>query len=380
MALVGPDDRVYIAQLLLGLGITLLFFYIGWKITGRGWFGALTALLHTFNAQQLLFEADLMTETLATFWIALAWAGLAFLLDDRMAKGEIPAWKLIGAAALTGLAVGLSILTRPLFIYLPFWIALFLVFFWHGPRPGIRWSSALAVLLPGIILAGWWVNFIHDRFGMWSLSAMTGYHLIQHTGVFFEYVPDKYAALRDTYLSFREARIAQYGTQTNAIWDAIPEMQKATGESFYGLSRLVQKISIQLILEHPLLYARNVALGWSWFWKAPVYWSAEAFDHPMLATLVRGLVLMARVFLFGCNMIFILGSIALVGFKKVRQIVPVTSFIWFSLGAVWIASVLQSMLDHGDNPRFLIPMQSLVVLIVLWWVVSFIYKRSRNVA
>jgi len=45
---------------------------------------------------------------------------------------------------------------------------------------------------------------------------------------------------------------------------------------------------------------------------------------------------------------------------------------------VWIASILQSMLDHGDNPRFLIPMQSLVVLIVLWWLVSFIYTRSRN--
>jgi len=53
---------------------------------------------------------------------------------------------------------------------------------------------------------------------------MTGYHLIQHTGVFFEYVPDKYASLRDTYLRFRDARIAEYGTQTNAIWDAISEM------------------------------------------------------------------------------------------------------------------------------------------------------------
>lgn len=378
MALVGPDERVYTAQLLLGFGITLLFFYIGWRITGRGWFGALAALLHTFNAQQFLFEADLMTETLATFWIALAFAGMAFLLEDRNAKGEFPAWKLIGASALTGLAAGLSILTRPLFIFLPFWIALFLVFFWRGPRPGIRWSSALVALLPGIILAGWWVNFIHDRFNMWSLSAMTGYHLIQHTGVFFEYVPDKYAPLRDTYLRFREARIAEYGTQTNTIWDAIPEMQKATGESFYGLSRLVQKISIQLILEHPLLYARNVALGWSWFWKVPVYWSAAAIENPMLVTLARGFILLERGLLFGINMIFIFGSIALVAVKKFRQMVKVTPFIWFSMGAVWIASVVQSMLDHGDNPRFLIPMQSLVVLIVLWWLVSLIYTRSRN--
>jgi 4-amino-4-deoxy-L-arabinose transferase-like glycosyltransferase len=378
MAIAGPDEKVYTAQLLLGLGITLLFFYIGWKITGRGWFGALTALLHTLNAQQLLFEADLMTETLATFWLALAFAGMAFLLEKRTAEDGNPVWQLIAVAALTGLAAGLSILTRPLYIYLPFWIAFFLVVGWKFPRPGIRWTLAFAAFLPGLILVGWWMNFIHERFNMWSLSAMTGYHLIQHTGVFFEYVPDEYAALRDTYLTFRDARIAEYGTQTNAIWEAIPEMQKATGESFYGLSRLVQKISIQLILEHPFLYARNVAEGWYWFWKVPVYWSASAIDNPLLATLVRGFILIERGLLFGINMIFVFGSILLVAVKKIRRLVKITPFIWFSIGAVWIASVLQSMLDHGDNPRFLIPMQSLVVLIVMWWLVSFIYTRSRN--
>jgi 4-amino-4-deoxy-L-arabinose transferase-like glycosyltransferase len=380
MAVIGPDERVYTAQLLLGFIITLLFFYIGWKITGRGWFGALAALAHTLSVQQFFFEADLMTETLATFWLALAWAGMVFLLEEKPGGGERSAWRLIGVAVLTGLAAGLSMITRPLYIYLPFWIAFFLVVGWKGSTPRIRWTSAVAALLPGLILAGWWVNFIHDRFGMWSLSAMTGYHLIQHTGVFFEYVPDDYAVLRDTYLRFRDTRIAEYGTQTNAIWEAIPEMQKATGESFYSLSRLIQKISMQLILEHPLLYARNVVLGWGWFWKVPVYWSAAAIENPMLLTIVRGIILIERGLLFGINMLFILGSLIVVASKKVRQMIKISPFIWFSIGAVWIASVLQSLLDHGDNPRFLIPMQSLVALIVLWWLVNFIDSRSRNAA
>jgi 4-amino-4-deoxy-L-arabinose transferase-like glycosyltransferase len=380
MALFGPDERVYTAQLLLGFVITLLFFYIGWRISGRGWFGAMVALAHTFSAQQLLFEADLMTETLATFWLALAWAGMVFLLEERIGGEERPAWWLIGMAVLTGLAVGLSIITRPLYIYLPFWIAFFLVVGWRASTPRIRWASAVAALLPGLILTGWWVNFIHDRFGMWSLSAMTGYHLIQHTGVFFEYVPDDYAGLRDTYLRFRDARIAEYGTQTNAIWDAIPELQKVTGESFYGLSRLIQRISIQLILQHPFLYARNVALGWGWFWKVPVYWSAAAIENPLLLSITRGIILIERGLLFGINMIFIIGSFMVVALNKVRLAVKMTPFIWFSIGAVWIASVLQSMLDHGDNPRFLIPMQSLVVLIVLWGLVNFIYSRSKHAA
>jgi hypothetical protein len=64
--------------------------------------------------------------------------------------------------------------------------------------------------------------------------------------------------------------------------------------------------------------------------------------------------------------------------KKIRQMVRITPLIWFSMGAVWIASVLQSLLDHGDNPRFLIPMQSLVVLIVAWWLVGYFSSRSKN--
>jgi hypothetical protein len=77
-------------------------------------------------------------------------------------------------------------------------------------------------------------------------------------------------------------------------------------------------------------------------------------------------------------MIFIVGSFMVIALKKVRRAVKVTPFIWFSLGTVWISSVLQSMLDHGDNPRFLIPMQSLVVLIVLWGVMNLIDSRSRH--
>ena len=78
---------------------------------------------------------------------------------------------------------------------------------------------------------------------------MTGYNLIQHTGNYFEYVPDEYASLRDTYIKYRDAHIAQFGTQTNAIWDAIPEMSKVSGYSFYALSRVLARISIDLILQ-----------------------------------------------------------------------------------------------------------------------------------
>ena len=86
------------------------------------------------------------------------------------------------------------------------------------------------------------------------MTTMTGYHLIQHTGSFFEYVPDEYAALRDTYIQYRDAHIAQYGTQTNTIWEAIPEMSRVSGYNFYDLSRVLTRIVHPADLETPIVY------------------------------------------------------------------------------------------------------------------------------
>ncbi len=84
--------------------------------------------------------------------------------------------------------------------------------------------------------------------------------------------PRRKLRLRDTYLKYRAAQIASTGSQTNAIWEAIPEMQKVSGLSFYALSRHLADLSVQLILAHPDLYLQRVARGWWLFWRAPVYW------------------------------------------------------------------------------------------------------------
>jgi hypothetical protein len=52
------------------------------------------------------------------------------------------------------------------------------------------------------------------------------------------------------------------------------------------------------------------------------------------------------------------------------------AFIWCVAGCIWVASVLQTLLDHGDNPRFLVPLQSLVVLWVLWYGWQLLSRRS----
>jgi hypothetical protein len=385
-------------QLILGLATTMLLFYLGWKLTSHPWFGGLIALCHTLNLSQIFFESNLLTESLTTFLLVLTMSGMLVWL---MYPGRRKLW----LAFLLGLTSTLTLLVRPLFIYLPF----FLIFFiWIAPgqesqaagQPSgdhqvvanktsfkFHWGSGIAFILPVILLLGGWLSFIHSNFGDWSMTTMTGYHLIQHTGSFFEYVPDEYADLRDTYIQFRDAHIAQYGTQTNTIWEAIPEMSRVSGYNFYDLSRVLARLSIQLILKHPFLFVKSAISGWWMFWRTSAYWSADALRLPWMAEAIKLVVLVQRFFMFFINLVFIFSSLYFVAVECIKALrhKPVNRrmqftnpvryiYMWLLLGIIWIASILQTLLDHGDNPRFLVPMQSLVIL----WVALFIFQLVRN--
>jgi 4-amino-4-deoxy-L-arabinose transferase-like glycosyltransferase len=361
MALVGPDRAVYAVQLFLGLLITLAWFYIGWQASGLPLVGGLAALAHTLNPGQFFFEANLLTETLATFWLALALLG-AFIWLSKPKTQTI--WLGLGI----GLASALATLTRPVFIFMPLWLAVFLAFSFEGKKLLFKWQGLVGVLLPAIVLVGGWMGWIKSNYHVFSVSTMGGYHLVQHTGYYFEDVPDEYAVLRDVYLEFRARRIEERGTQGNTIWDAIPAMQEASGMNFYELSRTLQKISVDLILTHPWQYLFRVLKGWWFFWRAPVYWDAAAISSSALASLMRGLILGARGVIFVGNLLFVLTSIAALVAKRLRSLWHLQPFHWLLAGSVWATSVFSSMLDHGDNPRFLVPLQTLAVFWVLWLV------------
>jgi hypothetical protein len=376
MALLGPDRAVYASQLVLGLGITLMWFYIGYRSSGKPFLGGLAALAHTLNPGQLFFEANLLTETLSTFWLTMALLGLFVWLEDRKYRSW---WLGLGI----GLVAALAALTRPLFIFIPIWLALCLAFSLEDKKLSIHWKPLAAVLLPAILLMGGWMRWIQSNYHMFSLTTMTGYHLVQHTGYYFEAVPDEYAELREVYLDYRDARMAETGTQGNTIWDAIPAMQAASGLNFYELSRTLQSISIDLILSHPGEYLSRVLKGWWMFWRAPVYWDAGGISAQGLVSALSVLILGERALLVAGNLVFVLASLAALISKRLREAWAITTFHVLLAGSVWASSVASSLMDHGDNPRFLVPLQTAVVYLVLWaayrsWVVWVQPKRTQE--
>jgi len=402
LAAIRTDQAVWFVQMGMGIVITLLMYYLGWQLGAdlekkkRSCLAALAALAHTLNIGQLFFEASLLSETLATFFLVLTIAG--WVLGFRVPKARN-----IWLSGALGLASALTILTRGLFILLPLWTVLMIWLYWvekptdpetdHSQTLSrirnleLIWQALLArlkktfpvllaFLIPFSISIGSWVGFIRINYNQWGLETMGGFHLIQNTGTFFEYVPDEYAAIRDTYLKYRDAKIDQSGTQTNVIWKAIPEMMDVSGLGFYDLSRLVGKISVDLIRKHPDLYLKNVMQGWWLFWRAPVYWSSDALKYSTLSPILDVLIFLERLLLWAFNSLFLFTSLLLVWppFRRNFHPTPIHGYL---MGIILSTSILQSFLDHGDNPRFLIPMQSLVVLWGLWFLIRYL-SMDRN--
>ena len=372
LALTGGE--AYFAQLLLGLLTTWLFFYLGWKLSGRAWFGALAALIHTLNIGQLFFEATLLTETLTTFLVTVALAGAMALATEK------PSFlRFILFAFLAGLAATLAGMVRPLFAFLPVFLSAFCLLLFTFPlRQRIAFS--LAVILPTIFIFGWWLNFVNTNYKIMSFDTIGGFRWLNHTGEYFELVPDDYAVIRDTYIRYRDAKIAETGTQTNAVWDAMDELQKNSKLGFYALSRELTNISMNLILAHPDLYLKNVISGWWMFWWAAVYWSADGLYIPALVPAFQLLIIIERGIMILANFAFLAGSFFAFFWKKARSTLEMNPFLWLSLFSIWAASIAQTLLDHGDNPRYLIPLQTLVIVVVAWWSLQIIslWKKNRH--
>jgi len=371
VALIGVDpDRVFAAQLVLGLLITMLLYIWTWQATRRTSLAAVVAFTYTLVPALFLFEANLLTETLTAFLLVLSFV---LLIPLERAAG----WARGASAVALGLTSGAVGLVRILFYPLALWLLPFVSAAGGGRRQGRLLRSAL-FLAAALLLLGGWVGYIYNAFGFLAPTTMGGYNLVQHAGVFFEYLPDEDAVLRDTYLEYRDARIADRGDQTNTIWEAIPELTKVSGLGFYDLSREMQRLSLKLIRAHPDLYLRNVAEGWIDFWKAPVYWDPAQAASPAVADVLRPWVAAGRALMLAANAAFLLLSAwVILRFRRYRGLLR--DRLWLApWGFIWFTSVVQAFADHGDNPRFLIPLQPVVFFCLVVGLARILGNRSAK--
>jgi hypothetical protein len=356
LALAGGDPRaVWALQMLAGIGITSLLFFIVLSATGRPGLATALAMTYNLNLAQLFFEANLLSETIGTLLVVAVVAGVV-IARHRLGERDGLRWVLLSLGILAGAAV----LTKPQFIFLPLLLgALVAVSGRFRFRPMLGRASLAA--LPGIFLILAWCSFNYARLGYFTLSTQVGIGLMNQSLAFIELAPDRYGTIRDIYLKHRDAKLARTGLHT-ANWDAVPELLTTTGLSLPALSRELTALSVDLFLHHPIRYGLGVAHGWVDFWMVPIYWAPNKLAPPSLAVPLALLWRIEHALLRLANVAFLLMSALALASRRFRSRVAYDLPLAAISAVVLAASLIQALGEYGENARYAVPVQALVVV------------------
>lgn len=355
LALVAANNfAIWLVQSVLALMTALLVYTLLRRAgTSTSW-AMLAAVINLLTLNTLFFEPAIMTETVTGFLLVAVSYLIASLVTGK-ARSANP-W-------LVGLMTALLILTRSQYIVL---IPVFLVLLWWFVRER-RGTTLLIFLLVASAPVLGWAGFNKYQTGYFTITTLLGYNLSNHSGAFMERAPDKDAVLRDTYLKHRDREIAETGAHHMTIFDARQDLLRTTGLSEIGLSREFQRISINLFIAYPADYLRSVGKAWLSYWTEPNYWRLDKVRSPGVSTVVQSLWKVQHLLLRGLNAVFILLTPYVVWRSLTRRdAVSHSMRVALVLAAnVVSVSVMQALVEFGENGRYFIPNQPLVLMVVL---------------
>jgi len=359
LLLCGMDFHIiWIVQCVLGVAVALMLFDIASLMTQRRIIPLIVGLSYSVSLNMLFFEATIVSEAFSTFIIVLLmWVAIKISRDPNKAG--------IAKFALAGLLSGFAALTRPLFLFLT--PLLFLYFLWQlageQRRSSFRKLALLSFALPAMALIVGWSVVNRITVNYFGVTTLTGFNLTNHSGGFMELAPEEYASVRDIYLDYRKRNIELDGTHSMTIWRAIPEMEAKTGLSYGDLSSKMTKLSIGLFAEHPLLYLASVSEAWIKFWKVTIHWIPEKLKYMNLVKVIAIVWQPERYILLLTNFLFLTAS-ARQAYRLVSRKAAARPEVLLMGSVVLIASIIQALMEYGENARYSIPFQPLVMLMV----------------
>lgn len=347
---------VWILQSLLGVLTGALLYSLTSRALPAQWPAIVVALLPTIQLNLLFAEANILTESLALFLLILS----LWLWQHGESRGWSPF-----LALLCGLTATCAGLTRPLLLLLPLLMVIWSALVWLSQRRHqTSWRPLLFLTLPFVLLTGGWSLFNWHQVDYFGPTTLTGYNLIRHTGDFVEYAPDRFATVRDIYLSERPQVIAERGEHTGTIWRVRREMQAATGLTYAGLSKELTRLSWWLIMNRPFNFLRGAFEAWTWFWDKTILWQLGAVEVGWLQPILAIVWWLEARLLLAIDVIFwSLSAIYLWRFFRRQPIRDKLSA--FILVLILLTSISQALLEYGENARYAIPFQPLIIYVTI---------------
>ncbi|MEO8512362.1 MAG: glycosyltransferase family 39 protein, partial [Ignavibacteria bacterium] len=246
---------VWIIQMLFGVLNSLLFYLIIFKATKNKNYAFWSGLIYNLSLIFLFFESNILTETICIFFLLMT----VYYFQKISEKSKQKVNGSISDYLMLSLTASLAALTRPTFTYI-FPLLLLLIIYGDIKNKNIvgLFKKLVLFLIPFMILVGGWSMFNKIKVDYFGPTTLTGFHLIEHSGTFIEYAPDKYSELRDLYLKYRKIKISETGEQTTTIYMVYPEIQKNRGYSIAQISKELTAVSLWLFYHKPGLYFKSV--------------------------------------------------------------------------------------------------------------------------
>jgi len=363
IALVGEaPQKIVVAQMVAGMLISVLLFYVAFHMTGCPGFACLAGLTYHLNLQQLFLESAVLSETVSTLGVV---AVVAAVLSSfrRLREGRRAA----GMLLLVGVLAGAAILTRPQYVFLPLLLPLLITYAVSGLRlpswGGIKYASVAT--LPSVLFVLGWCALLYVKVGFFTLSTQSGFGLVNHSIAFIERAPDRYAVIRDILLKHREQRLAAVGHYRNTIWHAWPEIKQVTGLSLPEASREMQKMSLEMFARHPARYGVSVANAWVDFWTVPIFWNLERVTPGWLGSPLAAVWWVEHKLLRIANATFVMLVFLVLISRRVRLRVKWDLDLTAISALILLSSIIQALADQGASSRYAVTIQALVVVVVM---------------
>ncbi len=349
-------------QMLGGVLSSVLLYTLVRRLTHSSGLAFAAALAFSLNLQQLFMESALISESVSTLSVMTVTVWAIHVLRGVRKRAMSPISLLV-----LGALAGTAVLVRPQFIFLvpaaPLLVLIAARVAGQRMCKAIGWAAIVATPAAACVLA--WSAWVAHETGWFTLSTQAGMGVANHSVKLMEHAPESFEPIKSILLRNREIKLAEQGHYGNTAWLALPEMMAATGMNFLEVSRTLQRMSYRLFAEHPVLYAKSVALSWVDFWTVPIIWEPDRISPSWAARPLAAVWSIEQPVLRGANALFLLVTAAAALSWRFRRAVAwnieLTALCLLVLGS----SAVQALADYGASGRYEVTVQALVVVILL---------------
>jgi|GEM_PF-4394284 len=279
--LAGEKNRNAIAfgqVFVFGLINALILYFLGMQITNNRIISSVCAILYNLDLFTIQFDFAILSESLSSL---LLLASLILILTAV----KKPSWLW---SVFAGFVLGFAALVRPAFVPVLapciLFFVIYVLFFQKEPVSRIKKLSriSLFVILSVLPCFIWLLGNYRMGKGFSFSPFMLNAGLTNHTGNFFEGLPDKYAPIRDPFIKLRNERKTSIGGYYRVQKEMYQAARKKLGiKTEREFEKLITRLCIKLIKDNPRLYFKTFRFAWEFMWEVRtlVFFESENFQE-----------------------------------------------------------------------------------------------------